>query len=80
MQDFRERNCSHFLTRMHSSGMHTAHSSGRPGGGSPPGIPLEQATPRPSTPLLPEQTPPRTYASENIALPKTSFAGGKNDS
>ena len=47
------------ITRMHSSRVHTACSSSRPGG-SPPGTPQEQP-PRPDTPLgagtPPNQTP-----------------------
>ena len=45
------------LTRMHSSRMHTTHSSGRVGGRSPPGSPPgNRHPPGPGTPR--EQTPP----------------------
>ena len=49
-------------TRMHSSRMHTAHSSSRLGRGSQPGTPPEQAPSKAGTPLGPgtplEQAPP----------------------
>ena len=53
----------YFQTRMHSSRMRTARSSGRPGG-SPPGTPpWERHLPSEQAPLgadPPEQTPPGT--------------------
>ena len=72
-----------------SSRMRTARSSSRPGGGVSTRHPLEQAPPpRPGNPPRPgTHTPARadppwteflTHASENITLPQTSFAGGKN--
>ena len=73
------RFCSFTITtRMHSSRMRTARSSGRPGG-------LHQAPPRdqappPSRPPGTRHTPPpvnrMTNRCKNITLPQTSFAGG----
>ena len=80
------------VTRMHSSRMHTACSSSRPGGlyqapprdQAPPGAdPPDQAPPREQTPLPRDQaTPPpvnrMTDRCKNITFPHTSFAGGNN--
>ena len=61
-----------WTTRMHSSRMHTACSSGHPGG-SPPGTPLEQIPPRTRHPLFPAyQAPllgPGTPPPEQTPLP-----------
>ena len=80
-----------YQTRMHSSRMRTARSSsGREGFplGSPPGPgpPGTRPPPGPGIPpgsRPPDQAPPPrteflTHAYENITLPQTSFAGGKD--
>ena len=63
---------------MHSSRMRTARSSGRRGGGSPPGTPLGLGTPPgPDTPPGPGTVPcGQTHTCKHITLPQTSFAGG----
>ena len=62
-------------TRMHSSRMHTTHSSDCRGGGSPPGTPLwdQVPPPRPDTPLgpgtPPARHPPRAGTPQEQAPP-----------
>ena len=63
---------------MHSSRMRAARFRGLSPVRMPPPVcmPLRSHTPWHSSPL--PRMPPATHASENITLPKTSFAGGKN--
>ena len=71
-------------TRMHSSRMHTAHSSSHPGW-CPPGTPCPQdetplgpgTLPGPDPPPQDKAPPPReqTHTCKHITLPQTSFAG-----
>ena len=79
---------------MHSSRMRTARSSSRPGGVSTRLSPPKEAQPQEEAPPLEEAAPREeaappggstplwieflTHTSENITLPQTSFAGGKN--
>ena len=77
------------MTRMHSSRMRTARSSIRRGGlhqAHPPeadtplgaDTPPSRHPPGADTPPTPLWTEFLTHAYENITLPQTSFAGGKN--
>ena len=64
------------ITRMHSSRMRTARSSGRPGGGG-----VSTRHPPGSRPPPRSRHPPVnriTDACKNITVPQTSFAGGNN--